>query len=85
MQSWALLRSNPYMAKSDEHGRFEVKNLPTGKQTFQFWHEREGYLRNLNFGDHKTNAPGRLEVMLGDEKLQLADMKLAPEMFVGDK
>lgn len=44
MRGYILVRPNPYMAVTDEQGRFEIKNLPAGEHEFRVWHERKGYL-----------------------------------------
>jgi hypothetical protein len=32
------------MAVSDDQGRLTINNLPIGKHTFTFWHERSGFI-----------------------------------------
>jgi uncharacterized surface anchored protein len=29
---------------TDEHGRFEIPELPPGEYTFKVWHEKAGYI-----------------------------------------
>jgi WD40 repeat protein/beta-lactamase regulating signal transducer with metallopeptidase domain len=41
---WILVRNNPYMAVTDEHGSFSIPNLPPGEWEFRAWHERRGFL-----------------------------------------
>jgi hypothetical protein len=81
MRAYILVRSNPYMAKSDTDGRFEIKNLPVGKHVFRFWHERAGYVRNARIGSFTTDAKGRLTVMIREGKNELLDARLAAKMF----
>lgn len=71
MKGGLLVRSNPYMAKTDINGRFEIKNLPVGKHRFQVWHEKIGYVRDMQFGDAKTDRRGRAEIVIaaGDNHL----------------
>ena len=45
MSGWLLIRDDPYMAASDASGKLALKNLPAGRWTFRFWHERSGFLR----------------------------------------
>jgi plastocyanin len=47
MTSWLVIRDDPYAAVTDEHGNFEIKNLPAGEWTFQLWHEKAGYLSSV--------------------------------------
>lgn len=44
MRSTILIKDHPYAAVTDAQGRFEIKHLPAGEQTFRVWHERPGYL-----------------------------------------
>ena len=75
------MRDSPYMAKSDANGRFTIKNLPTGEHTFQLWHERVGYLRNIELNSHATSDRGRLTVTIKEGANQLGVGKLAPVLF----
>ena len=76
-----LVHENPYMAKTDADGDFEIKNLPAEKLEFQFWHERPNYLRNITMGAHTTNEKGRLELTLDDGVTDLGVVKLSPALF----
>lgn len=60
--AFILIRSTPYMAKTDADGNFEMKYLPVGEHEFQFWHERTGYLGDAKFKSHAVSAKGRLIV-----------------------
>ncbi len=44
MRSTILVKDHPYAAVTDAQGRFEIKHLPAGEQTFRVWHERPGYV-----------------------------------------
>lgn len=44
MSAYWLVVDHPYAAISDEHGRFEINNLPVGDHVFRVWHEKAGYL-----------------------------------------
>ena len=44
MRTNVLIKDHPYTAVTDATGRFEIKDLPTGEQTFRVWHERPGYV-----------------------------------------
>ncbi len=53
----------PYFAVSDKRGRFVIKHLPTGKWTFQAWHEATGYVRTVRIGGKLLQrAKGAFEV-----------------------
>ncbi len=61
MAGWILVRDNPYMAVTDESGRFEIRNLPVGEWTFQLWHEKSGWIRAGKLAGEKVEWPkGRL-------------------------
>jgi len=42
MTGWLVVKDHPYVAVTDEHGRFELKNLPVGEHTFVVWQEMPG-------------------------------------------
>jgi hypothetical protein len=74
MSGWVLVQDHPYMATSGEDGTLEIKNIPAGKHTFQFWHENAGYIASsgklkttkgkadLEIGNDKTNDLGTVKV-----------------------
>jgi hypothetical protein len=81
MKGWVLMRNNGYFAVTDENGRFEIKNLPTGDRlTFVVWHEftggREGggYVRKFTVNNDQIK-PARegFSVTLEPDK-PLADL-----------
>lgn len=47
MKGWIVVKDHPYVAISNEHGRFQIVDLPPGEWTFQFWQEKAGYLSKL--------------------------------------
>ena len=51
MRSVVLVQNHPYMAKTDENGRFRIEDLPVGVHTFRLWHERSGWLNTAQFRD----------------------------------
>lgn len=64
MQGWILVRDNPYMAVSGKDGKLAIKNLPAGTYEFQFWHERTGYLKEIEVGQAKTDRRGRVKLTI---------------------
>jgi hypothetical protein len=48
MKAWHLPLDHPFMAVTDEEGKFEIKGLPAGNYKFYVWHEIPGYLNNNN-------------------------------------
>jgi len=85
MRGYLLLRSNPYMAKTDTDGRFTIENLPVGRHVFRLWHERVGYLRNVTMGSLAVDSKGRLTVTIRKGQNELTDARLAPDLFNPEK
>lgn len=44
MKGYIVVRDDPYVAVSDEHGDFELKNLPAEELEFTVWQEKSGWL-----------------------------------------
>ena len=84
MKAHMLVRDNPYMAVTDEEGKFEIANVPAGKQQFIFWHESVRNMKSLDLGSAgKADRRGRakLEIPAGGE-LDLGEIKIKPS-YVG--
>jgi len=47
MTAWVVIKDHPYVAVTDENGRFSINGLPVGEWTFQFWHEQQGYIQKV--------------------------------------
>lgn len=45
MESWGLAVMNPYFTKTDEHGRFVLRDVPPGTYKMVVWHP---YIRTIN-------------------------------------
>ncbi|MEW4564322.1 hypothetical protein AB1K70_17420 [Bremerella sp. JC770] len=50
MSAKIVIRESPYMAVSDEDGKFTIENLPVGTHKFQLWHEIPGTIKEINLG-----------------------------------
>lgn len=81
MRGYVLLRSNPYMAKSDNDGRLEIKNLPTGQHKFQLWHERTGYLKNIRVGTATADSKGRVTIAIAAGNNDFPEIRIEPTVF----
>jgi hypothetical protein len=82
MSAILLVRDNPYMVVSGEDGSFEIKNVPAGKQTFIFWHEAKGNMRDLKVGDEEASRKGEVELEVpAGETLDLGEIKVAPDIL----
>jgi len=82
MSAFVLIRDNPYMAASGKDGSFEIKNVPSGKQAFVFWHEAKGNLRDLPVGKLKADRKGqvKLDVPAG-KTLDLGEIVVTPAIL----
>jgi plastocyanin len=79
MEALVLVRDEPYAAITDETGSFRIENVPAGEWTFQFWHQRPGFLRNLE-QDGKSVAGRRGEMTVtipAGSTLDLGELTIA--------
>ncbi len=79
---WLVVKEHPYMAVTDEDGRFEIRNLPLGKRQFMFWQEEAGYLREVTVNGKATawnRGTVTLELKSGDN--DLGDIVVQPALF----
>lgn len=82
MSAWLLIRDNPYMAVSDAKGKLTIKNLPVGKWTIQFWHEKAGFVSETTQDGKKTEwKRGRLEIEIKPGENDLGAVTLAKTVF----
>jgi hypothetical protein len=82
MSGWLLVKDHPYFAVSDKEGKFEIRNLPVGKWTFQFWHETSGYVSEVKLGGEPTAwARGRAEIDVKAGDNDLGEVLLSPALF----
>ncbi len=81
MRGYLLVRDNPYMVVTDEHGAFEIENLPIGEHQFQFWHET-GYLKHASFASGDADRRGRVRLTILDgQTLELGDIRVPAELL----
>ena len=81
MRGYVLIRKDPYMAVTDQHGRFRVLKLPPGEHTFRFWHDRAGYLNHTAIGPYRTDKRGRLRITISEEGVDVGDVELNAEQL----
>jgi hypothetical protein len=83
MLGYLVVKDNPYMAVTDKDGKFEIKNLPVGEWTFQFWHEKPGYVQDvvLKKGGKQKWKRGRLEVKIDDDGEDLGVIEVPASVF----
>jgi hypothetical protein len=79
---WLLVKNHPYMAASDQNGQFEIENLPVGTWTFQFWHEKAGYVTEVGLAGKRTTWPrGRIRLNIKPGDNDVGDVVLRPALF----
>ena len=82
MKGYVLVQDHPYMAVSDEHGKFEIKNMPAGKHGFTFWHEASNFLKGLKVAGATADRRGTIEVAIKPgETLDLGEIKVPASML----
>ena len=82
MSGWILVRELPYFAITDADGNFEIKNLPPGKWTFRLWHERPGYISQLNRDGKDEQVPaGRVTLTIKPGENDLGEIRVPPSLF----
>ena len=63
MAATLMIQDHPYMAVTDEDGKFTIEKLPAGKWTFQFRHPMKGYLTAVSVNNKKEKwSKGRTEL-----------------------
>ena len=82
MQAIVLVQDHPYMAITDEDGKFELKDLPAGKVTLKLWHERKGYIKTMTV-DTKAAVvkKGRFQIELRPGETATHRFVLQPKAF----
>lgn len=83
MKGWVLPQETPYFAVSGKDGEFEINNLPSGKWTFQVWHEKAGNIDEVSVdGKAAKWSKGRVEITVNaDAVTDLGEIKLGPSLF----
>ncbi len=83
MEALIIVRQEPYVAITDSDGKFSIKNIPEGNWTFQFWHKRVGYMRELKKdGETFLGRRGEFEVTIKpNEALDLGELRFQSTDF----
>ncbi len=93
MEAHWLVLDHPYMALTDEDGRFTIANLPEGQHELRLWHERVGYihkkLKHSKSDQYEIKTVGKSRKLFvsirSQEVLDLKQIPLAPEWFRPDR
>ncbi len=82
MIGWLVVKDHPYVAVTDEHGRFELKNLPVGEHTIVVWHELSGVVQEVTRnGKTESWKRGKVTVRVSTEATDLGDVRVASDKF----
>lgn len=82
MKGFLLVKDDPYFAVTDKDGKFEIKNVPAGEWTFQFWHEKSGYVDGVVVGGAETKwKKGRLKVAMTADGKDLGSVTVPAATF----
>ncbi len=82
MLGWLVVKDHPYVAVSDEHGRFELKSLPVGEHTLVVWQEVPGPVSEVIRGGQKENwKRGKVSVKVTSDNVDWGDVLLPPALF----
>jgi plastocyanin len=81
MSAHILVRDNPYMAVSDKSGNLKLANVPAGKRTFYFWHERHWLLNDLTIGEAGKTRRGRLTLDVAEGENDLGEVRVPASML----
>ena len=70
MNAWLVIRDDPYFAVSDKDGALEIKNLPEGKWSIQFWQENAKFIEGVKVDGKKTEwKRGSVDVKIENGKV----------------
>ena len=82
MKGYLLVKDHPYFAVTGEDGSFEIANVPAGKWTFQFWHEKGKYLDEVKVdGADAKWKKGRVEVEIKAGDNDMGTISVADSKF----
>jgi hypothetical protein len=83
MSGYLLVRDDPYTAVSAPDGTFEIRNIPVGQHEFQFWQEKSGFLKDIEFKGGKADRRGRAKIKITSGVVDLGEIKVSPKLFAG--
>lgn len=80
MIGWLVVKDHPYVAVTDEHGRFELKNLPAGEHTFVVWHELSGFVQDVTRnGKTESWKRGKVLVQIAAGETEFGEARVLAE------
>jgi hypothetical protein len=85
MRAHLIITDHPYSAVTDADGKFSIPKLPAGKWEFRFWHERPGYLSQLEVGgEAKVLKRGTIALEITAADLDLGELRVAAELLTAE-
>ena len=85
MRAYLVITEHPYSAVTDENGDFAIANLPQGSWQFRFWHERPGFVKQLQTGNKTLELQrGRLDLDLTSADMDLGELSLSADQLALD-
>jgi len=79
---WLVIKEHPYVGVSDANGKLQIRNIPSGKWVFQFWHEASRFISRpvVNGKTAKWNR-GRVYIDIEPGINDLGTIVLPEEIF----
>lgn len=83
MRGLVVVVDHPYVALTDEQGKFKIEGISAGKHIFKAWQEKAGNVREIKQnGAAKEWVKGRFEVEIkAGQTLDIGTILVAPRIF----
>lgn len=82
MAGYIVVKDHPYVAVTDADGHFEIPNLPVGERTIQVWHERSGYVSEVDLGNGAEEwRRGRFDHTVVEGENDIGEVKVDAGLF----
>ncbi len=76
MKAYWMILDHPYAVVTNEKGEFKIDKIPAGEHEFVLWHERAGYLSDLD-----ENSRRGFKVTVTDRGSKTKDFKVTADML----
>ena len=85
MRAYLVITEHPYSAVTDENGSFSIPKLPQGSWQFRFWHERPGYVKQLQTAETTLELQrGTLNLDLASAETDLGELTISADHLSAD-